>query len=798
MIASDNHLDNLSDGSTPIDFDEDSISLLDLWALAWRRKGIIAFGILAGIGLAILYYYTATPQYESEVEILVTQKDSDMPTQQYNGPTTVTRAEELLATHIQIFQSPRIIRQAIEKRGLNKLPSVAKLIQEKGNPVDYIAKNLSVTRGGEGKAKEAHVLSATFRSPSPEDGAAILDAIVESYQSFLGETFEDVSTEAINLITNAKDELANQVKDLETAFREFRENSPLLWKGDQAANIHQHRLEQLETELATVRTRRMQAQARLEVIEEALGHDDAKSLTPIEKLALLSEDDVGRLGLLVNATREDRYSSEEFLADQPKRSELARAEADRLLTLRLSEQQLLQRYGADHPQVEEVREQIKVAQEYLRKLETPIANPKVNGEKEISLAELVTTHIGLLKHDVQEMLKRESSLEKLAENERDAAKKLATDELKGETMKAELDRTKELYAAVLERLREINLVKDYGGYITEVITPVEIPDRAVSPKLLLTLALGGVLGTFLGCGLAYIVDIADRTFRSPLEVRNTLNLPIVGQLPLFQSQRKKATVAASSNGKPIVPLEETIVCYHRARSRAAEAVRGLRTALYFSTQAHGYQVIQVTSPNPSDGKTTMIVNLAVSIAQSGKKVLLLDADLRKPRIESIFGIKQKMGLSTVLVGQTELSDAICRTGIEGLSILPCGPLPPNPSELLTLANFENLLEIMKREYDIVLIDSPPVLAVSDPSVIAPRVDGVLLVVRITKNGRPDVVRARGILSDLGANILGVIVNEKDQPRSYTYGHYGSDRYGYGYGHHYGQKDYGYLEEEASN
>ena len=241
-------------------------------------------------------------------------------------------------------------------------------------------------------------------------------------------------------------------------------------------------------------------------------------------------------------------------------------------------------------------------------------------------------------------------------------------------------------------------------------------------------------------------------------------------------------------------MEPVIVTHLRPKSVEAEAYRGVRTQLYFSTQGAGHQVIQITSPNPGDGKSTLAANLAVSIAQSGKRVILMDCDFRKPRVHKIFHIdKPDVGLAAVITGDCDLGTAIRTSEIENLFILPCGPRPQNPAELLTSPEFQTVIDQLRALYDFVIIDTPPVLAVSDPAVVAPRVDGVLLVFRMTKKARPTAERAREQLAALGANVLGVIVNGTGRSKE--------DGYGYGYGYNYGygyQYQYQYEYEYADN
>jgi capsular exopolysaccharide synthesis family protein len=174
-----------------------------------------------------------------------------------------------------------------------------------------------------------------------------------------------------------------------------------------------------------------------------------------------------------------------------------------------------------------------------------------------------------------------------------------------------------------------------------------------------------------------------------------------------------------------------------------------------------------------DGKTTLVINLAASIAQSGKRILVIDGDLRRPRLHQALGTPSHTGLASVMAGQSALGDAVRETAVPGLWVLPCGPPPPNPAELLTSPRFKDVLDVLRTQYDFVLIDTPPLLAVTDPCAVAPRVDGVLLTIRLSRQAAPQAVRAREILATLGARVLGVIVNGAGTggPGRYGAGHY---------------------------
>ena len=220
-------------------------NLMEIWDLFRWGKGFIALGLALGLAVSCFYYYRATPIYESKVEILVMQKDSNLATQRAKGGSDFQREsmnENLLSTHVQLFQSPRIIQMALEPNeadesdesdgdpDLIRVPTIAQVIAEGGNPTAYIAGHLTVTKGGSGRAKGADVIQATFQGPSPEDCAIILRAVTNSYQDFLGETFQDTSADAVELIGKAKDDIEEELQALEDERSRVRseKDAPLL------------------------------------------------------------------------------------------------------------------------------------------------------------------------------------------------------------------------------------------------------------------------------------------------------------------------------------------------------------------------------------------------------------------------------------------------------------------------------------------------------------------------------------------------------------------------------------------
>ncbi len=268
-------------------------------------------------------------------------------------------------------------------------------------------------------------------------------------------------------------------------------------------------------------------------------------------------------------------------------------------------------------------------------------------------------------------------------------------------------------------------------------------------------------------GLAYFREWYDTRVKTVDEVRRALGVAVMGAIPRMRTNPDSERLAEETG------IDAALCYFHRPGSREAESYRNVRTTLFHSLPA-GKCVIQLTSAEPGDGKSVTTANLAVAIAQSGKNVLLIDGDLRQPKVHKLFGVAQGLGLSDVLHGDIVMNTAIKQSRIPGLLLLTSGDCPANPAELLSAANLDGLLQSAKREFDVVIIDSPPVLAVSDPSIIAPSTDGVLLVVRMQKNNRATLDRTRDILETHGIRMIGAIANDVAPT---FHDDYNEDRYG---------------------
>lgn len=751
-----------------------AFDLVRLVEIARARCVVIVSGVLCGMALAIAYCAIAPPVYESTTQILVMTKNANLPTQGVEATRELsnTVAEDLLATHMQLLQSPRVVQRALAQRSLENLPSIINNLDDDQTPTDYVIEQLNVRRGGAGKAKQAHVIEVALQLKSPEDSAEVLNAIVESYQDFLGETFRDVSKEAVELISQAKDDLETQLKEQEQAYITFRETAPLMWQGEQSLNLHQLRAAELNRLMTETRTRYLSVRSRLDLVNSTLASSDEIGMADLDRMALFDERDVQRLSLLVDVENGEA-TSEAFQAKQPLRSETARSEYDNLVALKLQESTLLNDLGPEHPRVKETQQSITELSKLLAGAKDSLGT--VEDKPRVSGRQLAQTYSTVLENDLRDLEMRMKQLEEQYKAEETSARAIATYEVEGQTLAKDVARRQALYDAVVDRLREINLVKDYGGYITEVISPVELGEHCW-PKIPLLLVLGAFGGMVLGGGAALGMELFDQTFRTVDEARMALDLPLLACVPDLHKAEEivRAKTDADEDHRRIAP---SILAYHRPKSRESEAIRGLRTSLYFKNGDGRIKVLQVTSANSGDGKTTTASNLAVSLAQSGKRVLIIDADLRRPRVGATFGIESQVGLSSVIAHDAELVDAVQATPINNLSVLPCGPIPPNPAELLDQPRFAELLGVLREQYDYVIVDTPPLLAVSDPMAVAQKADAVIFVAKLT-NSRHATMRARDLLADPAIKLLGLVVNgvQSSSVASYSYGgyYYGSE------------------------
>jgi capsular exopolysaccharide synthesis family protein len=719
----------------------------------WKHKGLVSLGVVIGAVLGTLYNAQTKPVYASGAQVLVVKKRSDaLPMGGANGQMLY---DDYLATHQVLIRSPLIVGDAIREGKLQDLPSFV----GQGDPTGRIIDGLRVTREVK-DTQQTNILNISYRGPVSADCRLVLNAVIEAYRKSLNGDYQNVSDETARLISQAKEILEIKLAGTKAKYSQFRLDHPFLWKSKDGVSMVQDRLQQIEGKRSALQLRQSEIEGRIALIKNAIFLKRSQE----DLLAMVTES-AGRL-------TDGKNPVENPLE---------------VLTLKLSF--LLEYYGKDHPEVQTLRKQIAYYRDRKdpsswNNLENDIpAGPvgkalekgtKEQGPKGVDDARPpnpIEAHLNRLQREVDDARWGAEELRKLLATEQEEAKKLIIFENQDETFRNEIASHEQLFKSVQKRLDEVNILQNFGGFVFQIISPTGNGGR-MGGNTFPVYAVACLLGFVAGFGMAYLAEVSDQSFRTPDEIRRQLGLPIIGHIPFFE-KKEEVLQKSGAEGSFLSPI---LCTQYRSKSREAEAYRVVRTSVYFSNRGQGHKIIQVTSPNVGDGKSTLAANLAVSIAQSGKSVLLIDADFRRPRVHKVFGLKPTSGLASVIMEQAELNDVIQSCGVPGLSVLPCGPIPNNPAELLTQPRLKELLEIMREKFDFVIVDTPPVLAVTDPSVVAPLVDGVIMTVRISKNGRPHAKRAKEILATLGANVLGVVVNGVGRDAE----GYGYDKYHYGY------------------
>lgn len=329
-----------------------------------------------------------------------------------------------------------------------------------------------------------------------------------------------------------------------------------------------------------------------------------------------------------------------------------------------------------------------------------------------------------------------------------------------EALKRETETSKQLFDAIIKKIKEQDITQDIRTVDVWVVEKAEVPKAPAKPNKTRNILLGFIIGLLGGVGIAFFVEYLDNTVKSAEDIESKLGVPVLGVVPLLKADEKK--------------MEEILL--KEPHSVFAESYKVLRTAILLSSAVTPPKNVLVTSGTPSEGKTVTSVNLAMTIAQTANSVLLIDSDLRRPRIHKIFGLDNSRGLSTFLAGASDMN-IICKEVAPNLSVIPSGPIPPNPSELLSSGKMYDLIGALNEKFDIIVWDTAPLLTVTDSLVLSKILDGTIIVARAGETTYEIVGRSMKSLNDIEAHFLGVVINGLDVSKNEYYYRY----YNYGYG-----------------
>jgi polysaccharide biosynthesis transport protein len=422
----------------------------------------------------------------------------------------------------------------------------------------------------------------------------------------------------------------------------------------------------------------------------------------------------------------------------------------RLEDLEAEQARLATIFKSDHPRLVELRQQVNEARRRL-KLE-------------------IGTVVRAVDSDYSSARAREIALQNEAERQQQAALNLKEMEVQYTLVQGELDANRTIYDNVAKHLNERSISSDSPVTTIQIVEPAEIPLSPSSPQTPRNMLLATAMGLFLGIGLAFLVEHFDSSMRTPEDVWHAMAVPTLGVVPHLNSlARREYGLGRFPNASPLRRLvhrwapggqavSPALMVAHHPLSFLAESYRTIRTVLLLGQTESSPRVILITSAHPGEGKTTITLNLGITLAQSGRSVVVVDADLRQGNCHSHLSMQNRYGLTHFLTDSLPLDVCVQNTNVAGFSILPRGGIPPNPTDLLASSKMQELLEALRQRFDFVLIDTPPALAISDAAVLSVLCDGVLLVVRNQNTTTEAACHVIERLQVVGAPILGVVLN----------------------------------------
>ncbi len=731
-----------------------------LLGLLWRRRFVVVSCFAASLGLGGLYFATAERIFEAETEILVVDSHRES-----LSTSLAARGEELKAmtTYETLIASPLVLQSAASLLD----PSLQAMMgsRDPERLATRISKSLKI-RG----VKQTNLIDLRFRSPQPELTAAVLQSVVQAYARFMEESHKGKAGTLVETLNKEKASVDERIEGKQREYLAIRERVGDLGikSDDKRAHPVVERAIQLNAALVETQKKRLALQATHHALVESMqrGDDLRKSLMAIEET--LGKDAFLESMGLGGRNKETRVSLEKQLIED--RAQL---------------ETMLEYYGDNHPRVVERRKKIGQVEAYLKQLDG-VGNGPSLGQDDATVARAVEQ---ILRQKLEATSRHEAGLRDSYEQAKKESIGFASETAKLDIVEHDLRWLRELRNTILGQIASVDLRQEHGGVKTTVVREAVVPTSPVSPKPNLTILFFSAAGLAVGVGLVLILDSLDDRVRSPADLESRFGLRTLATIPGMADDDEEAGDDGSAG------LEKAHV-WKESSDAASEGFRTLRTVIVMG--GGDVRRVSVTSSEPGDGKTTVSVNLAISYHQAGRRVLLIDGDLRKPGLTNLIGERSHRGLAEILSGSDPVADVaaavICRSGAVPIDIIPSGRRPANPAELLLGNRFADLLGWAETVYDQIIIDSPPVLAGTDAAAIGRASDTTVMVIRPEKNRRNSIRKTVETLRALGTTLAGAVINAVGfEEHGYGYG-YGYGGYGYGYGYGYG-KPYG--EEESA-
>lgn len=686
-----------------------------------RHKLLMALGILLGGAVATGLYLVTPPAYASNAQLWINKKRGEgLGVESRDGP------EDYLATQQGLLKSPLMIDKAIRLGSLADRPT----LNEPGKDLsETILKNFSVSRQKDSMGSGTNILALNYRARVPDDASAVLEAVIKAYRQTLADLSARSTGDIRELFAQARDGLHKELLKKEQAYHEFRKQSPLIWRGRDGVNPHQERLANLEPKHAGILVRQAETKARLDALEDAI------------------KTNADRNALLAMASE---FSGKPEL-EGVKQGQVSRWQ-EQVLLLVQQETKLLEKFGPDHPEVTAIRQSLATAREFLSRPATAASDgiSSLDGKA----TDPVQSCIQSLRQELEYLKTAETLVGRLCKLEREEARKLSGYEVEDEMHRNDLQRTQQMFETLLKRLQDANLGKEVGGLeLTVIAEPGSDGVKKVQPSKGLFGAGGIVMGLMFAAGLVGLAEFRNRRFRSGEDVRRLLDLPILGRIPTIKATKSNPRTLLAAEMAPTSP--------------AAEAFRGLRTAFLAGLGDASPRVLQVVSPRASEGKTTTAANLAVALAQAGRRVALVEGNLAAPQLGGIFDKFPASGLIAVVRGGMPLDQALIESGVPGLWLLTVEKQVAPAGDLLASPAYRAMIAALRDRFDVVLLDGAPILQVADSMTLAACTDGAVLAISLARTDRNDALRAADMLRDVHTPILGVVC--MDAPPQETFG-----------------------------
>jgi capsular exopolysaccharide synthesis family protein len=720
---------------------EDVPHLLDYWEIILKRRWLVLTCALVVFTTVAIGTLKEKPVYEGKVlleidpeppsvvnfkEVVSLGQQADFESYQdtqFKIIQSRTMAEKVVKD-LKLYINPEFIRDrylfGLIEGAVPPLPRNIELGPP--DPSSPLFRNaVGYLEGGIGvdPVRRSNLVEITFDSTDPRVAAQVANKLADDYILHnLDLKYED-TTKASAWLKDRLSDMKIKVEKADDALAQYARENGIIFISDKVTLVNAN-LGQIQTQLLAARSDRLAKEALYDQVQS--GH--IETLPGIVDSSLIQ-------GLMQKKADLERTYDEMSVNFKP-----------------------------DYPKVVQIKKQMDAIDKQIEQQKKTTAK---------SIIDQYTTALG-----------REKKLEEALTDAKNQVNDLAEKTIQYNILKREADSNHELFDGLLQRMKEANISAGLSASNIRVVDPADVPQGSVKPRIMLNLAIGLLLGLGLGIGLAFFQEYLDKTLKTPDDVERLLRLPSLGVLPRFTIGDGKG---ANNGDEALVPLtmhgQHALAPGIQTSPQAAEAFRSLRTSVLLSASPVP-RLILLTSALPSEGKTTTAVNLAATLAALGNKVVVIDCDMRRPACHRATGVENNPGFVQCLTGRIDVKDALLPVpGVQNLSVVPCGPIPPNPAEVLSSPLCADLLRRLRNEFEYVLVDSPPLLSVADSRILATLVDAVVLVARAHSTPYDIVRRARTLLYGSGARILGVALNDLDVERNgFGYQHY---QYGYGYG-----------------